>query len=69
VACEIRGSHSCDDIGCSDAVALDSSKDYNAAIFRVRPGSFWLLDCKVEGTVILQDVRNFSPNNTAPHPR
>jgi len=50
-------------------VALDSLKDYNAAIFRVRPGSFWLLDCEVEGTVILQDMRNFSPNNTAPHPR
>jgi hypothetical protein len=50
-------------------VALDSLKDYNAVIFRVRPGSFQLLDCEDEGTVILQDVRNFSPNNMASHPR
>lgn len=57
--------------------ALDNSKDYNAVIlkdynaviFRVRPGSFQLLDCEFEGTVILQDVSNFSPNNMAPHPR
>lgn len=44
-------------------MALDSWNDYNPVIFRVRPGSFWLHDCEDEGTVILQDVRNFSPNN------